>query len=151
MKVLEVYKRAYENFIRVGASESNLRKLELVFEPMMNQDVIGSFFQLKKNDNGEGLACELMFFNNEILFDIVFSVATIEHFTVLLKHLKAVSVSVTNFSSTNEKGEISKTDNLQMKITYGDSTRLYYNTDSSRFSEIIKLKDDIINSLLSKL
>lgn len=147
MTIEDIKKKAFESFAFVGVSDSNLDRLKKVLDSIKEKEVLGAFMQLKKNDKGDGLASEVMFFTKTVLYDIVASVNTLDHFTVLIQHIKAVSMNCTSFTSTNDKGEVNKVDNLQMKITYGDTTFIYYNTDSSRFDEILKIKNDIVNLL----
>ena len=112
---------------------------------LLNVNVIDHFYQLKKNDKGEGLAFEIMFFDNNYIYDIVFTRTTVDYITVLINSVNMAFVETNYGQNKNEKGEITIIDKLQFSISYGGDLRtLVYVMDTKRFSEIHRIKNNLL-------
>lgn len=109
-------------------------------------DVTDSFFQIKKNDAGEGLAWEIMFFNRREVIDLVVSRSSIDCTTILVKNIIGVTLQLNYAQNVNEKNEPIKVDSMTLSIlNTGESNSLYYSTDTSKHSDFIRLRGNLLS------
>lgn len=144
----QLFEQLIENLLRIGPSEKNLVFYREIQKSLLNVNVIDHFYQLKKNDKGEGLAFEIMFFDNNYIYDIVFTRTTVDYISVLINSVNMAYVE-TNYGQTkNEKGEITVIDKLQFSISYGGDLRtLVYVMDTKRFTEIHRIKNNLLKTI----
>lgn len=144
----QLFEQLIENLLRIGPSEKNLFFYREIQKSLLNVNVIDHFYQLKKNDKGEGLAFEIMLFDNNYIYDIVFTRTTVDYISVLINSVNMAYVE-TNYGQTkNEKGEITVIDKLQFSISYGGDLRtLVYVMDTKRFTEIHRIKNNLLKTI----
>jgi hypothetical protein len=144
----QLFEQLIENLLRIGPSEKNLVFYQEIQKSLLNVNVIDHFYQLKKNDKGEGLAFEIMFFDNNYIYDIVFTRTTVDYITVLINSVNMAFVETNYGQNKNEKGEITIIDKLQFSISYGGDLRtLVYVMDTKRFSEIHRIKNNLLKTI----
>lgn len=107
-----------------------------------------SFHQIKKNAKGQGLAVELMFFNEYLIYDIVFSQTNIDYITVLTKNVSMAYIESSFGQIINPQGQVSAIDLVKLTIKYDGVNSLEYSTEVKRFSELNKLKNSLLNLLI---
>lgn len=128
------------NLVRINTSERNFFMYDALIKSFQNIVIIDSFFQIKKNDKGDGLAFELMFFSEKSIYDIVITRSNIDYITVNMRSVSSSSIETNFGESKNEIGEQIVNDLLKFSITYGgDFRQLIYSTDTKRFEEINRL------------
>ncbi|MEY2792295.1 MAG: hypothetical protein RJA76_287 [Bacteroidota bacterium] len=144
----QLFEQLYENLLIIGPSEKNLVFYNEIKMSIFNINIIDHFYQLKKNDKGEGLAFEIMFFDNNYIYDIVFTRTTVDYITVLINSVNMAFVETNYGQIKNEKGEITIIDKLQFSISYGGDLRtLVYVMEIKRFSEIHRIKNNLLNTI----
>lgn len=145
----ELFEKLKPTFLRVGPNEKTEELYAEISASLNEFNIIDTFFQLKKNEKGQGLALEVMLFDDDLIHDIVITQTTTEHITVLTKNVNVCSIE-TNFGiSTNDKGEKTETDLLHFRISYGVALNvLVYKTDIKRFSELVKIKSNLLRAII---
>lgn len=134
------------NLARINASTKNFDLYKEIRNSLKNFNIIDQFSQIKKSEHGDGLAFEIMFFNEEVLHDIVISRTTIHHITVQISSINITEMESAFGESVNEEGEATVTDNLEMKISYGSNLRtVHYITDLKHYSEMSRIRNNILN------
>lgn len=146
MKGKALLEQLLPTLLRVGPSEKNIELYKEVQESLKDFEIVDVFHQLKRNDRGDGLAFEIMMFNDQQIYDLVVTPMTIDLITVLVKNLNMCYIETSYGPTTNEKGVIVLTDMLRFTISYGgDSRTLMYSTEVKRFTEINRIKNNLLN------
>jgi hypothetical protein len=144
----QLFEKLEPNLLRIGAAEQNLVFFQEIQMNLQNVEVIDHFHQIKKNDKGDGLAFEIMFFDKHFIYDIVITKSNVDFVTVLLSCVNMTYIE-TNFSHfKNNKGEVNIVDKLQFTISYGgDLRRLVYVMDTKRFTEMHRIKNNLLKTI----
>ena len=145
----ELFEKLLIDFIRIVPSTINLKYFQEIQETLKDFWIIDYFHQLKKNDKGDGLALEVMFFNNNLLHDIVLTRTNISFITIMTSGINMAYLETFYSENENEKGEISTIDKLKFTISYGgEFNRLVYNTDMKRFTELIRIRTNLLKIII---
>lgn len=148
MTANQLFEELRPNLLRINASEKNFNFYKEIQFSLKSIDIIDHFHQIKKNDNGEGLAFEIMFFTKDNIFDIVITRNNIDFITVQTSSVNMTYIEVNSGESKNENGELLIIDILKLTISYGgDFRHLVYKTDLKRFAEINRIKNNLTNTL----
>lgn len=144
----QLFETLLPNLLRVGPSEQNLIFFREIQKSLQSVEVIDVFHQLKKNDKGEGLAFEVMMFDKRTLYDIVITKTNVDYITVLMTSVNMTYIETTFGEVKNDKGEVSVVDKLKFSISYGGDLRtLAYLTDTKRFAEINRIKNNLLKTV----
>lgn len=144
MKGNQLLEKLIPIFVRIGPSDKNLELYQEIQKNLINFDIVDSFNQLKKNNKGEGLALEIMMFNDKIIHDIVFTRSTVVYYTILIENIKSISIDSNFGENISENGDQNLIDNLQFTITHGDDLKLFYVTDTKKFIEFSRIKSELL-------
>lgn len=141
----ELFEKLLPNLLRIGPEEKNLQLYQEIKETLNDFLIIDSFHQLKKNNQGDGLAFEVMLYDKNLIHDIVITRTTIEFITILIGSVNMTDIETDYKVNKNEKGEISVIDNLEFTISYGGGLRtLVYITDTKRFTEMNRIRTNLL-------
>lgn len=133
------------NLARINASSKNFELYEEIQNSLKSFTIIDKFSQIRKSEQGDGLALEIMIFNEKELHDIVISRTTIQQITIQISNINLIEMESVYGEITNEEGELTVSDNLELKISYGSNIRLvHYNADLKHFSEFNRIRFNIL-------
>jgi hypothetical protein len=132
---------------RVGTTDKNIQLYKEIQNSINNFEIIDSFYQLKRNDKGEGLAFEIMLFNEHYVYDIVVTSATIDLNIALVKNVSGCQISSSYGPVKDENGANVLTDLLTLVILFeGEPKTLYYLTEVKRFPDVIRIKNNLLKT-----
>ena len=138
----------FPKLITIEPTEKTIEIYGEIQSSLQDFNLIDSFFQIIKNVKGEGLALELMFFDSYIINDVVFTQNTVEYITLLIEKINFVSINTSYGQITNEQGQKSEVDSLNLVITAGDEEKgLQYSTQIKRFSELFRIRTNLLKQL----
>ncbi len=130
------------DLLNIGASKSTLIRYAQIADSLENFNVIDHFYQIRKSDTGDGLAFEVMIFNQRIIHDIVVTSHEIEYISVLLKAVNS-TIFTSSFELSKELG--TKSDSANLTISYGgDLKELHYVTNNERFDDLLRVKNTLM-------
>jgi hypothetical protein len=125
----------------INISENNINKLNEIINSLKEFQVLDYFHQLKKDDSGDGLACEIMMFDKQLVVDLVISRNEISFSTMVIKAIKKITLDI-------EKEDENSLENiLKFRLCLLDKTSLFYNTDLKRLPDILRIKNNLLNLL----
>ena len=144
----DLFAKLFSTLLKIGPSEKNLELYQQIQSSLSDFVLVDSFYQLKKNNKAEGLALELMLFNKQEILDIVFTRTTTDFITILTKSVNMVYIETSFGENVNAQGQTTSVDMLNFTISQGDNSRtLVYSMEIKRFSEINKIKANLLNIL----
>lgn len=125
-------KKCYEFFVEVQKDLSNV-------------EILDSFYQLKKDDKGSGLALEIMLFDNHLIYDIVFTSNSLELIIVPIRSVNSVSLNAIQETKILPEDKTSVVDKVSLTIYTNDaqSIMLEYKSDTKKFSEFNRLRTNL--------
>lgn len=136
----------FEILLKIQPSTKNIELFREIENSFSNVQIINSFHQLKKSSRADGLELEIMFYDEKFIYDIVFTSTTVDFITVLTKSINMLYIETIFGENIDLNGLKSKSDILKFTISYGGDMRtLEYQTDVKRFSEIHKIKNQLLN------
>ncbi|MDI5894357.1 hypothetical protein [Flavobacterium algoritolerans] len=139
----------FEILLRIQPTSKNIELFKEIENSFSNVEILNSFHQLKKSSRGDGLELEIMFFNEKFIHDIVFTSTTVDSITILTKSINMLYIETIYGEMFDLNGLKNKSDILKFTISYGGDMRsLEYQTDVKRFSEIHKIKNQMLNILI---
>lgn len=145
----ELLSSLFPVLLKIGPNEKTLELYQEIQSSVSGFTIVDNFSQIKRNEKGQGLALEIVFFNEQKVYDIVLAQTTVDYITVLTKNVSMVSIESSYGQTSNAQGQISVVDLLRMLIMYDNNRFLIYNTEVKRFSELNRVKNNLLN-LLSK-
>jgi hypothetical protein len=146
MKRQDFFSVLKESFIKINPTSRNVELFDNILQGFDDFEIIDSFYQIKKSEKEQGLALEAMFFNKIVIIDLVFSRSIIDYTSVLINKINHIQYSIDTTSSSNEAGELSVLDNLEMTISYGgDQRSLVYRCETKRLPELLKIRNKIFS------
>lgn len=147
MKGKELIDKLTESFLRVSPSEKNFLSFKNILSTIAEMDVSDYFFQIKKNNKGDGLALEIMLFNKSRIIDLVGTRTSVDFITVLTQEVKKTAIIYDSGQNNIENPHLPIADMLKFSITYGDLTELVYTIDSRRLDELNRININLLNLL----
>lgn len=125
-------RKCYEFFVQIQKDLSSV-------------EILDSFYQLKKDDKGSGLALEIMLFDNHLVYDIVFTSNSVELNCVPLRNVNSVSLNAIQEIKILPEDKTSTIDKVSLKIYTNDaqSIMLEYKSDTKKFFEFNRLRTNL--------
>lgn len=125
-------KKCYEFFIEIQKDLSNV-------------EILDSFYQLKKDDKGSGLALEVILFDSHLIYDIVFTSNSLDLINVPIDRINTISLNAIQEVKLLPENKTSITDKLSLTIYTNDAQSLIleYKSDTKKFSEFNRLRTNL--------
>ncbi len=142
----ELFNQLAVTLERVMPSQKCYDFFEEIRRDVINTEILDSFYQLKKDDKGSGLALEVLFFDQRILYDIVFSSNSMVLSLVPLSKINSVVLRAVHDLKKQDDNSISTIDELTLTIFTKDyqSLVLEYKSDTKKFTEFNRVRNNII-------
>jgi len=141
----KILRDTFDDMMVINPSDKTIMLYQSTMKAFQHFEVLDCFYQIKKDDDGDGLAWEIMFFNKSEVVDIVVSRNSLDSTTILTKNIIAVNLQLKYAKNYNEKNELIHVDSMTLSIVNAsDSNSLYYTTDTSKHSDFIRLRDNLL-------
>jgi len=143
----ELLEDLYPTLQRIVPNDRTIQIYNEIKHSLSSFQIIDTFSQIKKNERGQGLALEVMLFNKDFIYDIVFASSTVDYISVPSNKVIMTFIESSYGQTTNAQGLTSVTDLLTFTIKYAAGELLVYTTEVKRFSEINRIKTALLNIL----
>lgn len=131
---------------RIGITQQNFSLYQQLRISLADFSIIDFFGQIKKNDKGEGLALEMMFFDKKVIHDIVITRTTLDFITVPLNKIKLVYLE-SSYDEEVKDNNATNRDKVRLSISYGGELKLFYTATTKRFKDLLRIKQNLIQTI----
>jgi hypothetical protein len=145
MTAFELLKNTFDEMMIINPSDKIIKLYKDIMRSFESFEFIDSFYQIKKNDKGDGLSWEIMFFDKKEIIDIVVSRSSIISTTLLTKNILSVNLQMNYAQTVDEKIEPMNLDAMLLSlIASTENSSLYYATDTSKLKDFLRLRTNLL-------
>lgn len=141
-------KELKQNLLRINPSEINLKYYDHITESLSDFNSIDKFYQIRKDTEDEGLAFEVMLFDNKIIHDIVITKTNVNYNSVAINKINMAYLEVKYSEESDENGLQKIIDKLKFTISFGAEGELSYETSTKKFEELLTIKSNLLKIIL---
>jgi hypothetical protein len=146
MTGFELLEKTFDKMLKINPYDQIIIIYQDTVKTFKSFEVLDSFYQIKKNDIGEGLAWEIMFYDKSRIIDMVVTRSSIDCSTVFAKDIVAVNLKLDYSDNLNEKNEVTHVDTMTLSIVNSnDEYSLYYTAETSKRNEFLRIRDGLLN------
>jgi hypothetical protein len=145
MKGSQFFDGLIQTFERIIPSKKCYEFFSEIQKDLSDVEILDSFYQLKKDDKGSGLALEIILFDTQLVYDIVFTSNSLDLINVPIKGINSISINAIQEVNLLPENKASVTDKLSLTINTNDaqSLQLEYKSDTKKFSEFNRLRTNL--------